>query len=115
MTADMNFRRQHLLHWLIALPLAFPAAAQIVTHGEHIDLTLEGYANTTAGYSQSVTPDDPTNSEDLRIDAALRGLARWKNPSGPDVGLRAVIERTTCPQRGSTFPRAPAGESPAAA
>ena len=88
----MNFGRQLHPLWLIASTLALPAAAQIATHGEHVDLTLEGYANTTAGRSQSETPDDRTNSEDLRIDAALRGLARWKNPSGPDVGLRAVIE-----------------------
>jgi len=77
---------------MLAIPLALPVAAQVVERGNHWDLTLEGYANTTTGSSQSVTPDDRNGSEDLRIDAALRGLARWKNPSGPDVGLRAVIE-----------------------
>src|SRR5713101_920185 len=88
----MNSCRKLQLLWLIVLPLAYPVGAQVIRHGEHLDLTLEGYANTTAGYSQSGTPDDRNGSEDLRIDAALRGLARWKNPSGPDVGLRAVLD-----------------------
>ncbi len=88
----MNSCRKLQLLWLIVLPLAYPVGAQVIRHGEHLDLTLEGYANTTAGYSQSGTPDDRNGSEDLRIDAALRGLARWKNPAGPDVGLRAVLE-----------------------
>ncbi len=89
---EMSSRRKHRLSWILAIPLALPVAAQVVERGNHWDLTLEGYANTTTGSSQSVTPDDRNGSEDLRIDAALRGLARWKNPSGPDVGLRAVIE-----------------------
>ena len=88
----MNSCRKLQLLWLIVLPLAYPVGAQVIRHGEHLDLTLEGYANTTAGYSQSGTPDDRNGSEDLRIDAAVRGLARWKNPAGPDVGLRAVLE-----------------------
>src|SRR5713101_233542 len=88
----MSSRRKYRLAWLVALPLAFPVAAQIVTRSDHIDLTLEGYANTTAGLPQSVAPTDRGRSDDVRVDAALRGLARWKNPSGPDVGLRAVIE-----------------------
>ncbi len=88
----MNSCRKLQLLWLIVLPLAYPVGAQVIRHGEHLDLTLEGYANTTAGYSQSGRPDDRNGSEDLRIDAALRGLARWKNPAGPDVGLRAVLE-----------------------
>src|SRR5882672_11610007 len=89
---EMSSRRKHRLSWMLSIPLALPVAAQVVERGNHWDLTLEGYANTTTGSSQSVTPDDRNGSEDLRIDAALRGLARWKNPSGPDVGLRAVIE-----------------------
>src|SRR6266852_2588800 len=89
---EMSALRKHQLSWLLAIPLALPVAAQVVERGNHWDLTLEGYANTTTGSSQSVTPDDRNGSEDLRIDAALRGLARWKNPAGPDVGLRAVLE-----------------------
>src|SRR6266403_3015608 len=88
----MNSCRIIRLLLLIALPLADSSAAQIVCRGEHIDLTLEGYANATAGFSESGAPPDRDRGEDVRLDAALRALARWKNTSGPDVGLRAVVE-----------------------
>lgn len=58
-----------------------PAAyAQVDIERDAIELTVEAYANATVG------------AADLRIDAAVRGLARWRNPSGPDAGLRWVIE-----------------------
>jgi len=88
----MHFCRIHPILWLIALALAYPVGAQVIRRGEHIDLTLEGYVNTTAVFSESVAPADRDHNNDLRVDAALRALARWRNPSGPDVGVRAVIE-----------------------
>jgi hypothetical protein len=74
----------------LALPLATPAAAQIVSRGERLDLTLEAYANATAGLS-SVT-DSADGADGLRVDAALRALARWKNADSPDLGIRVALE-----------------------
>jgi hypothetical protein len=68
------------------------ASAQIVNHGDRLDLTLEGYANLTTEPLSSVDTPDRSASNDLRVDAALRGLARWKNADGPDLGLRLVVE-----------------------
>jgi hypothetical protein len=88
----MTSRKIAQLTWLIALPLAFPAAAQVVSRGERLDLTLEGYGNLTTANSQSISSPDRLDGSQTRLDAALRGLARWKNPSGPDLGLRVVAE-----------------------
>jgi hypothetical protein len=78
--------------WLIAIPLAYPAAAQVVSHGERLDLTLEGYANLAAGFATSSNSSNEGSDDKLRVDGALRGLARWKNSAGPDIGLRVVLE-----------------------
>lgn len=69
-----------------------PLAAQIVSREGPFDLTLEGYANATAVSQGSVGIADGTDSDRVRFDAALRGLARWRNADGPDLGLRLVVE-----------------------
>lgn len=88
----MNIQKTRRWVWLLALPLAYPAAAQVVSQGERLDLTLEGYANLTAGISTSIDSGNKGRDDKLRADVALRGLARWKNSDGPDLGLRVVIE-----------------------
>jgi hypothetical protein len=76
----------------MVVPLAFPAIAQVVKRSDRLDLTLEGYANVTSAIWSPIASADDNRSDNPRLDAALRGLGRWRNPSGPDVGLRAVVE-----------------------
>jgi len=84
-----------LVGWLIA-PLVIaataPAMAQINVQHASVALTLEGYANLTSGYAHLRVPTDQFDDGNLRVDAALRALARWSNPVGPDVGLRVALE-----------------------
>lgn len=74
------------------MPMSMPLAAQVVSRDGPLDLTLEGYANVTAATQRLVDTPDRNDSDRVRIDAALRGLARWKNVDGPDLGLRLVVE-----------------------
>jgi hypothetical protein len=76
-----------------ALLCAAPATyAQVSLEHGPIELTVEGYANATTGAGDLRLDSDDFDDGDLRIDAAIRALARWHNPSGPDAGLRLVVE-----------------------
>lgn len=80
---------------LVALSLiavsGSPSHAQVVAHGEQYDFTLEGYVNATGAVRGEALRTDSA-AGDVKVDGALRGLLRWKNRSGPDVGLRVVVE-----------------------
>lgn len=92
---NLRVRTQQERRYLIASVIlsAAPAAyAQVNIERDAIELTVEGYANVTAGAADLRAETDDFGDGDLRIDAAIRGLARWRNASGPDVGLRLVIE-----------------------
>lgn len=77
---------------LLAIAAAAPASAQLNAQRGSVALTLEGYANLTSGYADLRVPEDPFEDGNLRVDAALRALARWSNPGGPDIGLRVALE-----------------------
>ena len=60
--------------------------AQVNVKRGSTELRVEGYANITTGTPTSA--GEPS----LRLDAALRGLLRWSNASGPDIGIRIAVE-----------------------
>jgi len=76
---------------LVTLAGAAPATAQVNTESGPFRLTLEGYANITAGGSDTERVDGPS-ADAVREDVALRALGRLKLGDGPDLGLRLVIE-----------------------
>lgn len=80
----------------ISLPLfviaVAPSFAQVRVQQGSVDLALEGYANVTTGFADLSTQGDGFKDGNVRVDAALRGLARWSNPIGPDIGVRVALE-----------------------
>lgn len=74
---------------LIATPGAY---AQVNAGRGPVSLTAEGYVNATTALACEQSFTSSAKDGGLRIDAALRTLLRWSNPSGPDIGVRAVIE-----------------------
>lgn len=74
------------------LGAASTAYAQVNIGRGAIELTVEGYANATTGAADLRADSDDFDDGDLRVDAAIRALARWQNPSGPDAGVRLVVE-----------------------
>jgi len=64
-------------------------AAPLELRSNASSLTLEAFANVTAGF----TPDDSGNTRDgdMRIDGALRLLGRLELADGPEIGARAVL------------------------
>lgn len=90
-----TFTRRGLMRWLIlpwAIAAALPAFAQVNVERGPVTLALEGYANFTTGYADLSNRGDQFKDGNLRVDAAARALARWSNPAGPDIGIRAVVE-----------------------
>lgn len=75
-----------------ALITGAPAAAQIVTQGDRYALTIEGYANLTAGFADGLAPQDVDRDDDLLADLAVRALGQINFDDGPDLGLRLVAE-----------------------
>lgn len=59
-----------------------------------LSLSTEGYVNATTAFSGEHSFSGSVNDGNLRVDAALRVLGRWANPTGPDIGVRAVVERS---------------------
>lgn len=87
--------RRELIGWLalfLGIAAAPSALAQIDAQHGPIVLTLEGYANLTTGFGDLNPSTDEFADGNLRVDAAVRALARWANPAGPNVGLRVAIE-----------------------
>lgn len=87
--------RQAGLALLIACALpGTPLQAQVRTERGPLAVTVEGYANVSAA-----TGDLESSRGDLddalRIDAALRGLALLDLESGPELGVRLVVEAAT--------------------
>jgi hypothetical protein len=66
--------------------------AQVSLTRGPVSLTTEGYANATTAFVLEHAVASSVNDGDLRLDAALRALLRWSNASGPDIGVRAVVE-----------------------
>ena len=90
-----EFIRRVLARRLILLAViafAAPVFAQVNAQRGPITVALEGYANLTTGYADLGNRRDEFKDGNLRIDAAARVLARWSNPLGPDIGVRAVVE-----------------------
>lgn len=65
---------------------AAPTQAQIVADGAATQLTLEGFANITAGDA------DGTGGDGARLDGGARLLARLRLQDWPDVGVRLAAE-----------------------
>ncbi|MEJ1962781.1 MAG: hypothetical protein WDO56_15030 [Gammaproteobacteria bacterium] len=89
----------HITSWHCAaaallLTCAPGVHAQVNATFHPFELTLEGYANATAAFDGESSPGVSVDDRDLRVDAALRALVRFSSVSGPDFGLRAVIERS---------------------
>jgi hypothetical protein len=89
-----SYRRQLWIAALVAssITATAPVLAQINAQRGSVAFTLEGYANLTNGFADLSVPTDQFKDGNLRVDAALRALARWSNRFGPDVGLRLVLE-----------------------
>lgn len=79
-------RNTSLLAFILigALAGAAPAFAQVNSQSGSLALTVEGYANVTAGESAYETG--------LRADLAVRALGQLKLDNGPDLGVRVVVE-----------------------
>ena len=87
--------RARLAAVVLLMGCASVGHAQVTVERGPAALTVEGYANLTAGIPANESSDDVVDDEDNpRVDAALRGLLRWSNDAGPDIGIRAVIEST---------------------
>jgi hypothetical protein len=76
---------------LAALAGAPPVQAQVNIQSDPLTLTLEGYANVTAGFTDGgrvagASPDA------IREDLAIRALGRLELGDGPDLGVRLVVE-----------------------
>src|SRR5881397_770392 len=74
---------------LATLVSAAPARAQVNIQSDPYSVTLEGYANVTAGVA-----DDGrgASSDTVSEDLAIRALGRFKIGGGPDLGVRLVVE-----------------------
>ena len=78
--------------YLCALALwssAQSAHAQIVLNTQATQLTLEGFANFSAG---DAGPFNGAGGDDARFDGGLRALGRLRFDDWPDVGLRLAAE-----------------------
>lgn len=80
---------------ILSAPRAF---AQVTLDRGPLTLAVEGYANLTSGSADLNSHTDVLDDAQVRVDAAVRALARWTNPAGPDVGVRIVVE--TSPEHG---------------
>ena len=81
-----------LLPYLVALALwvsAQSAQAQIVLSTQTTQLTVEGFANFSAGAAGHF---DGTRGDDARFDGGVRALGRIRFAEWPDVGVRLATE-----------------------
>jgi hypothetical protein len=90
-TKAAPWRRGSQLIACVLLGAAPAVYAQVAVERGPIEFTMEGYANVTTGAGDLLLGTDGFD-DGLRVDAAFRGLARWRNPSGADAGLRLVVE-----------------------
>ena len=81
----------YLLASIIALAGARQSFAQQKLESGRYALTVEGYANITAGVSDGLTHDTDA-SDTFRADLAVRALGQIKLENGPDLGIRVVAE-----------------------
>ncbi len=88
-------RRRSRIAWIITPLIGIAATspfAQVRTQQSSVNLALEGYSNITTAFADLDTAGDQFRDGDVRVDAALRGLARWSHPIGPDIGGRIAVE-----------------------
>ena len=97
----MGLATGHLVNRIIKLLIGWPAgltwalasptglAAPLVLQNGQASLTVEAYANATAGLGAA--DDLGAGRDDARLDGALRLLARRDFTAGPDLGARVVL------------------------
>jgi Gram-negative porin len=81
-------------HWPIALALLTTASAansQVVLNAAPAQLTVEAYANFTAG-NASEAETSSMSADETRFDGGARVLGRLSLDDGPDIGLRLSAE-----------------------
>ncbi|HEX7375161.1 MAG TPA: hypothetical protein VF277_09305, partial [Steroidobacteraceae bacterium] len=71
-----------------------PVSAQVVHDAGTWQSTLEAYANVTAGDETYGHTVDAAGADDARLDAALRLLLRTRDSTGPNWGVRLVVEQS---------------------
>lgn len=76
--------------------LATPATAQVVTSEGAYRLTVEGFANITAGHQTRQSTIFPDRSDDARIDAGLRLFGQINLAGGRIFGIR--VEGNASPE-----------------
>jgi hypothetical protein len=77
--------------FLLAILSTDVALGQVRLEHDPFELTIEGYANVTTASVDLKSSSDRAD-DDLRVDGAIRALAHWSTESGPDLGLRVVVE-----------------------
>jgi hypothetical protein len=66
--------------------------AQIVINQPAAMITIEGYGNLTGGGTVGAAGNQGSAPETIAFDGAARVLARFTNPTGPNIGVRVVAE-----------------------
>jgi hypothetical protein len=77
---------------LALLAAAAPARAQLNIQSGSLGLTVEGYANITAGLSNDSRLDGEAFDDGVRADLGIRALGKFKFGDGSDLGVRLVVE-----------------------
>ena len=85
----MNRTIKLLIGWPLALASSTGLAAPLVLKNGQASLTVEAFANATAGLGAA--DDLGAGRDDARLDGALRLLARRDFAAGPDLGARVVL------------------------
>ena len=85
----MNRTLKLAIGWLLPLAGSTGLAAPLVLKNGQTNLTVEAFANATAGLGAA--DDLGAGRDDARLDGALRLLARRDFVAGPDLGARVVL------------------------
>jgi hypothetical protein len=79
--------------WIVGVLAAGPATAQVVRQYDDLQVTLEAYANATAGSAGEERGfTDAQGADDTRFDAAVRLLVRTQARDSVNWGARVVVE-----------------------
>src|SRR5262245_21244721 len=85
-------RKSSFLYVACAALMARSAHAQVAFDYGTIKTTVEAYVNATGASTDGDDGDLAPETQDLRVDAALRVLVRADRRDGPDWGVRLVAE-----------------------
>lgn len=77
---------------IVANASAQQAFAQQTLGSDRYALTVEGYANVTTAIADGLNVGSARSGDDVRADLAFRALGQIKFESGPDLGVRLVVE-----------------------